>query len=323
MKKDSDPILITGLVRFGTSWTGEMVSFADNVCQLFEPFHPDHSKVFGSKEIKYHFIYDGRNDLSMKSYVQGLLKTNYFILNEVFSIREMKDLFRIVFRYLPSKIKCNIFSNKVLIKDPYSFFLAEWLAEKYQFSNVILIRHPGAFVESFTRNKSWDRCTICDSLLAQKEMMHKYDLKEFEGELIRFSAMEREVKKTHSEGFTDKKLRLERASLIWNIFAKTYLYYKSNHDWIFLKYEDLAANPTDSFKKVYYSLGLSFTKEHENKIKKYCSSGNKVKSDKFVDLRRDSKSLINLWEKNMTEDDTILIKELTKKYGRLIYEHKF
>ncbi|MBE9490994.1 MAG: hypothetical protein IMY67_11910 [Bacteroidetes bacterium] len=103
MENNNDPILITGLVRFGTSWSGQMISFADNICQLFEPFHPDHPNVFGSKKIRYHFIIAEHDDLEMNSYVRNLLESKYFIFNELFSAHNIKDILRVFFRYLPSK----------------------------------------------------------------------------------------------------------------------------------------------------------------------------------------------------------------------------
>jgi len=322
-ENDHLPVLITGLVRFGTSWTGEMISFADNTCQLFEPFHPDHPCVFGDKKIGYHFPDSNYDIHEMKSYVENLLQSKYFLFNELSCARSIKDVIRVFYRYFPLKLKCLVSKPSVLIKDPYAFFLAEWLEEEFKFKNVVLIRHPVAFVESFTRNTSWDRHSICNSLVSQQSLLNKYDLIEFESDLIKFAEMEIEIKKTKSVGFNDDMIRFERASLIWNIFAKTYTEYCNKHNWIFLKYEELASNPVESFKKVYQELGFEFTTSQQVKIQNYCSGGNKVKSDKFVDLKRDSKSLVRSWEKRMDEKNIEYIKNLTKKYGESIYMNEF
>ncbi|MBE9490995.1 MAG: sulfotransferase domain-containing protein [Bacteroidetes bacterium] len=201
--------------------------------------------------------------------------------------------------------------------------MAEWLDSEFNFKNVVLMRHPVAFVESFTRNTSWDRHSICNSLVKQNNLLEKYDLLEYKNDLLKFSEMEINIKLTQSIGFDNEKLRIERASLIWNIFAKTYISYNKKHNWIFLKYEELASNPVESFRKVYKLLGIEFTIKHENKIQKYCSEGNKVKSKKFVDLKRDSKSLIRSWEKNMDPFDIEFIKSLTEKHGKQIYMDEF
>jgi len=323
MRDNNKPILVTGLVRFGTSWTGEMISFSDNVCQLFEPFHPDHRCVFGSKKIKYHFHDVALDDFTMDAYVEGLVSNRFFIIKELFCAKNLKDILRACFKYLPLKIRYYFSDPRILIKDPYAFFLAEWLNDKFNFKNIVLIRHPVAFVESFTRNMSWDRHSICNSLVNQKELLSQYDLLEFEDDLLKFSKMEMDVKKHLSVGFEDKQLRLERASLIWNIFAKTYIAYKNKHDWIFLKYEDLALSPVKEFQAVYEALSMEFTLECKDKINKYCSVNNKVKSKKFVDLKRNSKSLVRSWEKNMETSDIQYVKSLTKLYGESIYADDF
>ncbi len=44
-----------------------------------------------------------------------------------------------------------IFNRRALIKDPFAFFSAPWIAETFGCTVVITIRHPAAFVSSLKR----------------------------------------------------------------------------------------------------------------------------------------------------------------------------
>ena len=316
-------IIVTGLVRFGTSWIGEMLSLETGRIQYFEPYHPGHRKIFGEYYSKYYFLYQKNKNDKLNQYTDNLINRKYSFFDEFFSIRNIKDTGRFFIKTLPHYLNATRQEGKILIKDPYAFFLLEYLSKNFNFKNVVIIRQPGAFVYSFLRNYSWDRHKICNSLVEQYDLLERWNLLEFYEELKEYSQYEIEVKEKLLIKIENEDIRLRRASLIWKIFANVYLKMQKEYgdQWIFIKYEDFALNPIKEFKKLYAILGLNFTSAIENEIYKH-SYGEKVSTEKFVDLTRNSKELVESWKKKLTLDQINIIKNITsdeynKIYGKL------
>lgn len=313
-------IIVTGLVRFGTSWIGEMLSLEQGRIQYFEPYHPEHPKIFGDYNSNYYFLYQKNKDDNLNKYTHNLIHRKYSFFNEFTSISSIKDAGRFFIKTAPHYLDASKEEGKVLIKDPYAFFLLEYLSEYNSFKNVVIMRKPEAFVYSFLRNCSWDRHKICYSLVEQNDLLNRWNLLEFYDELYKFSRYELEVKSENLIKIEDETIRLERASLIWKIFARVYIEMREQygHQWEFIKYEDFAINPIEEFRKLYKKLGLNFTKDVENEIYQH-SYGGKVNSEKIVDLKRNSKDLIDVWKTKLTTNQKNVIEKITAPEYNKIY----
>jgi len=304
-------ILVTGLVRSGTSWIGKMLSLNKSTIHYFEPFHPDHRNIFGEHKIDYYFLNSEKDDAGLKGYINSLMDRKYRYLLEFNSIKNVKDLGRYVLKTVPKFINYSHCKDTILIKDPYAFFLSEFLYKDYNFNNLMIIRNPFAFVYSFTRHYSWDRHKICFSILNQKSVIENWNLFEYIEDLERYAKIEEQVKSRGLIKIFDEQIRIERASLIWKIFANVYIQLRKiyNSEWLFVKYEDIALNPLKHFEMLYKNLNLDYNPSIEKKINSYCQN-NRIGTTKLLDLKRNSIELIDNWKNYLSSDQIKIIKNI-------------
>lgn len=123
----SDPILVTGAPRSGTTWVGRMISQSPEVAYLHEPFNTNLSRNANRKG-------DPSLDLNgMYTYISEA--------NEPAYISPMQSLLH----SSPDK--------RTLMKDPIAVFSAEWLAFRFEMDVIVMLRHPAAFVGSLKKQQ--------------------------------------------------------------------------------------------------------------------------------------------------------------------------
>ncbi|MCB0742957.1 MAG: sulfotransferase domain-containing protein [Ignavibacteriae bacterium] len=302
-RKKENKILVTGLVRFGTSWIGNMLSLGNNTVQIFEPFSIWHPKYYGNLKIRYHFAYEILTNPNFQNYIRNIEKARFNLLSEFKQIDSIRTVGKFFVRTIPFNFKAKI-SKNLIIKDPFAFFMSEYFSKNLNYKVVLIMRHPCSFVDSMLRfNGKWDRHNFCYSILSQKDLMQKFNLSEFVNPLEKFSKMEKEREKSKSLKFDNEMFRLERACLIWKIYTRFYieLINKNIENIIPIYYEDFANTPIENFSKLYQKLDLNFSKKIEDLIFKN-SNFSKVTSKKIVDTKRNSKTLASIWKKNLSKN---------------------
>lgn len=315
-------ILVTGLVRSGTSWIGKMISLADSLCLTFEPFHVNHKKIYGNYKIPCHFPYLTENNEEFNKYARNVFSHKYSYAAELLNSYSRKNFKRTLFHTIPKYFKKSLTCKNSLIKDPFSFFLSEYLFQYVQDLNVILtIRRPEGFVYSFLRHEIWDRHFICNSLLKQPDLIRDYSLESYAESLKIFADHELRLKENRQTKMLDEQVRLERACLIWCVFANVYSQFKAKYEgeWIFIKYEEIAVNPLNEFEKIYSKLGLNYSEKVQKQIQEY-TTNNKTDSKFVIDLKRNSEELAFYWESKLSENEKAEIYKLTNLEYNLIYE---
>jgi hypothetical protein len=164
---------------------------------------------------------------------------------------------------------------------------------------VILIRHPAGFVSSIKRLNYY---FPFEDLRDQVELMDKY-LRPFQPEIT-----------------NPPDDLLGQAILLWRIFYFVADIYQRNHpEWILLLYEELAGNPLQSYQTLYQQLDLDWSHQIERKILAYSSTQNPVDTPETMDIKRDSKSLVNQWKKRLTAAEITEIKEKTADVWPIFY----
>ncbi|MDR9365939.1 MAG: sulfotransferase domain-containing protein [Balneolaceae bacterium] len=315
-------IVVTGLVRSGTSWIGKMISLDDSLSHTFEPFHFNHRKIYGVYKIPTLYLYLNKNDEELNKYIQDVFSHKYYYLDEILHSKSFKKFIRKLIYTIPEHLKKSILNKNALIKDPYLFFLGEYLQRNVENLKMIYtIRRPEGFVYSFLRHETWDRHPICDSLLKQPALIEDFKLGNYRDDLGKFANYELSLKANGENKIIEKEVRLKRACLICSFFARVYSKLKSKYkdEWIFLKYEEVATNPLDEFEKIYIELDLEFSEKIKNQINEFTTS-NKTKSKYIVDLKRNSKDLAFYWEKKLSESEKEEIRRLTKFEYNMVYE---
>jgi len=191
--------------------------------------------------------------------------------------------------------------GRIIIKDATAAMSSEWLYKNFDLNVLITVRHPAAYVTSLLR-VNWD--FPFENLLNQKTLMERelFPLKE-EMENI-------------GNNFIDK------AALSWKCIYYVLTNYIRRNDWLYKRHEDLSRNPVDEFEDLYNVLGLQWDDEVRQKILQYTGSSNPVSAEAGVvhQLKRDSRSLVNLWKEKLTPDQIKRIKEITDPISSIYYD---
>lgn len=172
-----------------------------------------------------------------------------------------------------------------LVKDPIALFSAAELAGRFDLNVVCMIRHPLAFCSSL---KKWDWKFPFSHLVEQPQLMKRFF--EEESDLIqRFAEVEQPV--------------VNQAALLWNLFHKVIRRYQDQHPgWIFLRHEDMVADPMARFEELYQKLGLNFTPEIAGQLRGSLSAKNGETGDAGYKAR-DATTVTQTWKSRLTADE--------------------
>ena len=283
----NNPIFVTGSHRSGSTWVGKIISNANGVRYVHEPFNM--RKIRNNSPFKYWFEYVSDNsDKSYQEkairYLESFYKPSFSaILSNAINSRSTKELYHF-FKGFKGRV-----SDRTLIKDPIALFSSEWLYKNINCEVVMIIRHPAAFIASL-KVKNWE--FDFKNLLDQDDLMNDL-LFEYKNDILDYSKNQPDM--------------IEQGILLWNIIYATVYRFKQQHekDWFFVKHEDLSMDPVKEFKKMFNFLNLEFDKNIEREI--IASSS----ANESTDLKRDSKENIFSWKKRLSEEEINRIKRKT------------
>lgn len=299
------PILVTGAHRSGTTWVGRMIATSPSVVYIHEPFSLHRDTRGWNTQFDYWFTYVcEQNNNDYYQYIKDTIEFRYSLMEKL--KRDQRP------EYIVSQLKKRVLFNwyrlsgsRPLLKDPIALFSADWLFSKFNFNVVVMIRHPAAFVASI-KEKDW---THPFSHFTNQPALMREHLQPFEKKIIEFTK--------------DKKDIVDQASLLWNLTHYMILKYKKAHpDWIYARHEDLSQNPVNGFRCLFEKLGLKFSEQMEEVVKKYSMGLGAMPTmdsrDEFPGLNRDSLENIYTWKKRLTISEIERIKsqvgELSKEF---------
>ncbi|MEQ9299441.1 MAG: sulfotransferase [Cyclobacteriaceae bacterium] len=302
----SQPILVTGIYRSGSTWLGQMLAESEHIKYYGEPFNPINHKVYGISLPSPFYQLSGNEDIlitKLKNAI-GIDKNLNTFLSRLSLNHGLLNNSAKTYRYLNALFRCSSFIP--LIKDPFALFSAEILAEKLNSDVVIIIRHPAAFVHSVKRmnwvfNFSW--------LLDQRSLM--------KGILLPF---EDEINQRKREGYYSSIIK--SACLVWKVFHYVISHYHNRHsNWVYVRHEDLSNDPINQFELIYKLLGLTMTDRVVQAIQRSSNKQNIVEAparEAFA-LNRNSKANIKTWKKHLSEAEIEEIRKLTTPISKAWY----
>ena len=289
----NEPILITGSHRSGTTWVGNIIQNLPRIYYLHEPLTPNSiTRGLFNTDIWYKY-YDPKKEYENIETILNELFSGSYPFKAMFHFKNslphtdyrnpngINDG-KIDLKYFKWRINAYIDSKRLnkkeiipLIKDPIALTAAEWIYHKWNSKNVILIRHPAAFVSSLIR-LNW-RFNF-ENFTKQPDLIDRF------------------LGPYRSQINNPPKDFISEASLIWTCITKIIIEYQKLYpNWLYIRHEDLSYDPINEFELLFKRLELSFS----NKVKRFIQSTSShsnpsevSKKTKVHQLQRDSRKNI-------------------------------
>lgn len=272
----SKALFVTGVYRSGTSWIGDILSYAEGIHYWREPFNPSTVNAMTSQ---YVYLSEGEENYFYEKFVDSMFANRY--IGSYFDFTQNSQYFKL--------------SHRHLIKDPTAAFMLDWLHSKYNLSSVVVGRHPFGFVSSIIR-LGWD--FDLGVFTKQKKLVENY--------LQPYLSLINEYDKP---GLTASK-----AALIWCVVYFVLEKQSLNKDVTWVLYEDICDSPVESFKSLYSRLGLQWSDHVEKKLisstKSSVTESNKITTD----LSRDTKKMSNIWKDRLSSNEQREIESILSKF---------
>ncbi len=192
-----------------------------------------------------------------------------------------------------------------LMKDPIAVFSAEWLAERFDMSVLVLIRHPAAFVASIVR-LGWTH--NFQEFLDQECLMRDH-LEPFRAEIEEFARVEHDV--------------LDQAALAWKLIHHMISGYRARHaGWLFVNHEELSLRPLEGYERIYDTFGLHFGDEAKATVDDHTRRGNDEQAPDGVatHLKRDSAASLDGWRRRLSEEEMLRVRKRVEPVSSDFYD---
>lgn len=296
------PILVTGTHRSGTTWVGKMLAADAMTAYISEPLNLWHRPgVFRARvDHWYQYVCEENGDKYLPAF-QDLLEFDYFLWEEIRSLRSRRDFMRMGRDFL-------IFYNglmrgqRALLKDPFAVFSTPWFAKHLKSRIVITVRHPAAFASSLKRlDWSFDFQDLLDQPLLMRDHLERY---------------REEMKSIQSDDV------IGQSALLWKmIYSVVHETHEQNPDFIIVRHEDLSRDPLPGYRDLYQQLDLEFTPRVEKAILNSSSSENpaELSHKKVHGFKLDSRANIAAWKKRLSVEEIDRIRSMTEGISTLYY----
>ena len=286
-------ILVTGSHRSGTTWTGNMISLSKEVHYINEIFNPwrDPGRCQIDFDKWFTYLPLGTTEPYLSALQETIIEHRYHLLRGLMSVKTLGELKARFLEFSRNLVAAQKPDLRSLLKDPIALFSAEWLADSFNMDVVVMIRHPAYFVSSLLKNQY---NFPFEDLLSQDNLMEDY--------LADFST---EIQQAPTNP-------LDQAILLWRIFYHVVWIYQGKFpSWLYVRYEDLATDPLNGFKRIYRELNLDWNPELAREISSFSSPDNPVETRESMDIRRNSREMIQQWKNRLTKYTIQKIKEET------------
>ena len=264
---------------------------------VHEPFNPNRSPGWFVDPLPYWFMHiTTENEGPYLESLTGLTGLKYPTLRAVTRSRSAR-VFGMNLQQSAQAARGRRARRRLLLKDPLALFSAEWLASRFGFKVVALIRHPASFVSSIKRLNwgfDYERNWLAQPLL-MRDLLPGYE--------------------ERLSGYRGEEDLVGEGIVVWNAMYDVVDGYRDRHpDWKFVRYEDLAADPLPRFRELYDGLDLSWSENVVREIARSSQSGNPadVAPDRKHEIRRNSKAAAQTWHARLSKAEIDRIRNETQ-----------
>lgn len=299
-------VLVTGSHRSGSTWVGRILAASRSLHYVQEPFNivahqrwlepppPQqffyvHSAVADTWRARYQRVVDLKPPL-VRPIVSG-----------VGSGRS-----KLALRLAKGAAQARRRNAAPLIKDPIAVFSTEWLADTFGLRPVVLIREPVAFAGSLQeRNWRFD----FQHWTKQTELMHELLDPWAEG-INRMVAL------------GDEADVVDQAIVQWNAIYGHVADLRERHpEWVFVRYEDLAARPADVMPGLFAALDLDFGDKEAAAVD--ALSTTKRQESSAIDVRRNSEDALRVGRTRLEPSAIERVRAGTAEVAQRFYPEEF
>ncbi len=301
------PLLVTGLPRCGTSWTGKMLEASGQVVYINEPMSvrrpPGGSLGVLNSEVTHHFQYiDPLDDERWRNAFRDTLRLRFRPIRELRSIRRPYQAARAI-KYAGAFGVGSLRGRRAMLDDPNALFSARWLTEVMGVRTIFLVRDPVGMIGSW-RQLGWQ--PKLQTLLAQPPLVRDH-----------LTDMRADIEMGITRGDW-----IDQMCCLWNVGNRYIDTVRTEvggvHVW---RYEDLANEPMTQFEALYGSCGLNWTPRARASIEQATSApvdNNRAFSwsirggiSRTAFRRMDSRASINRSDQRLKPDEVERVRELT------------
>lgn len=293
------PVLVTGLPRSGTSWTGKMLAAGGELVYVNEPLNPQHPPgrcpgvLKAQVTHRFQYICEDNADDWLGPF-RDTVALRYRFRAELARNRSPYDLARMI-RYGSAFTLGRLRGRRALLDDPFAVLSAAWFASALGCRVIALVRDPVAMVASWQR-LGWT--VYFHELLEQPLLVRDHpsvlELRELVG----------------------SQDRVAKAAALWRV-TRSIL---SGVPGIRLvSYESLAADPLAGFRELYDFAGLTWSPRASERIARACTgAGSAERGFAWSGLSRtayrpmDSRQALQEPFRGLSPDDIDRIRLLTR-----------
>jgi hypothetical protein len=282
-----------------------MLAADPNVVYIYEPFNIGLDKTLCYPRFDHWFVrITAQNEAVYGERIRRLAELRYPWWQDAIAEPNPRHVARAIVRgvqYAGDRVR----GKRALIKDPIALLSADWLAERLQCQNVVLLRHPCAYVRSTVRMK-WR---------FDNAQFHKHPEASVLGELL--GPFHEEIARLAS---TEHDI-LENAAMHWKHLHWVILQFREKHpDWTFAVYEDIADDPVAQFEALYKKLGLTWDQATEQAVLEHSTAEGELQDQgEQHRLVRDSRSNAWSWRAKMPQEEIDRVREITGDVARHFY----
>jgi Sulfotransferase domain len=293
------PILVTGMMRSGTTWVGRMLCASGRLSYISEPLNPLHPGIF-RLPVAYNYTYiSSENEQDFLPTFLDAVDLRARPIKELGALRRPVDAARVALTAV-EMLKGRLNRRGPLFKDPHALFSAGWFADRLGCRVVVCVRHPAAVVSSHLR-LGWHAPLA--QLLAQPALVRDW-LRPVEPELVaavQDDSLGRDV--------------LRGNALLWKVvYQAVSTYAQRRPDFTIVRHEDLSNDPVEAYADLYSRLELPFEQRAADRIAS--SSSQENPSELAVEsphrVRLDSRRNVGNWRRRLGSEDVALIRRIVE-----------
>lgn len=299
----SNPVVVTGIHRSGSTWVGNVLSKSSTVKYIHEPFNGICPSGVCTADFPYTYMHvNEENEEAFYPALSDMFQLKYSLPAGLSAADSPASYLRLVKHYT-SSLNDRLRNKTPLVKDPMAVLSAEWLAQEFDATILILVRHPAAFVSSCYQ-LGWG--FHFKHFMNQPILMDTY--------FLPFAA---EIKE-----YTDGSHNLiERLSFLWKLIYSVVADYRQRHpDWLIVRYEDICSDPTASFENILHYCNL----EKTAKVSAFIEESTGATQPKDIlnnihSIKRDTRKQIDVWKQRLPQTDVDFIRSRVESVSSAFY----